>query len=175
VIVCDTYAVTPLLAGGQELNLVAADHQPFKARVLRSNPAHPFGPTLLEVPETVKIPGLRLDDKPTRLGDAVQVAVAAGTKTGISTGGVTEMIDATVNIAPIGPVTDLASLNAVVRSGASGAPVVDSTMSVRGFIVAGSEDEARPISFMFPCAGWSKFLRGETDTTVTRRKKKPKR
>ena len=175
VIVCDTFAVTPLLGAGQELDLMAADHQPFKARVLRSNRAHPFGPTLLEVPDAVKIPGLRLDDTPTRPGDAVQVAVAAGTRTGISTGGVTEMTDATVDIAPIGRVHDLASLNAVVRSGASGAPVVDGTMSVRGFIVAGSEDETRPISFMYPCERWSKFLRGGTDTTVPRRKKKSKR
>jgi hypothetical protein len=175
VIVCDAFAVAPLLAKGQDLDLIA-DHQPFKAHVLRTNRAHPFGPTLLEVPETVKIPGLRINATPARLGDAVQIAVAAGTKTGISTGAVTEMIDATVDIAPIGRVRDLASLNAVVRSGASGAPVVDATMSVRGFIVAGSEDETRPTSFMYPCHRWLKFLSGGgADTTAKRRKRNPKR
>jgi SIR2-like protein len=176
VIVCDAFAVAPLLGKVQDLDLIAADHQRFKARVLRTNRAHPFGPTLLEVPETVKIPGLRLNATLARLGDAVQIAVAAGTKTGISTGAVTGPIDATIPIAPIGPVRDLTSLNAVVRSGASGAPVVDATMSVRGFIVAGSEDETRPTSFMYPCHRWSKFLSGGgTDTTARRRKRKPKR
>jgi hypothetical protein len=176
VIVCDAFAVAPPLGNGQDLDLIAADHQPFKGHVLRTNRAHPFGPTLLKVPETVKIPGLCLNAKPARPGDAVQIAVAAGAKTGISTGAVTETIDGTVAIDPIGRVRDLTSLKAVVRSGANGAPVVDVTMSDRGFIVAGSEDEKRPTSFMYPCHRWSKFLAGAgTGTTAKRRKRNPKR
>jgi CheY-like chemotaxis protein len=157
IIVCDAFAADGLVGAGRELSLLAADHQRFKARVLRTDRAHPFGPMLLEVPESVKVPGLRLDTDPVRPGDVVQIAVAAGTQTGISTGQVNEKVSRTA-IAPIGEVRNLASLNALVRPGSSGAPVVDSAMSVRGFIVAGSQDETRPVSFMYPSEHWSNFV-----------------
>jgi S1-C subfamily serine protease len=175
VILCDAFAAAGLLGTGQELNLLAADQQSFKARVLRTNQAHPFGPMLLEVPDTVKVPGLRLNPDPVRSGDIVQIAVAAGTQTGISTGQVSEIVSSTA-IAPIGQVRDLASLNALVRPGASGAPVVDTAMSVRGFIVAGSQDETRPVSFMYPSEHWSNFVSGGgAGKAVKARKKRSKR
>jgi S1-C subfamily serine protease len=175
VILCDALAAAGLLGTGQELNLLTADQQSFKARVLRTNQAHPFGPMLLEVPDTVKVPGLRLNPDPVRSGDIVQIAVAAGTQTGISTGQVSEIVSSTA-IAPIGQVRDLASLNALVRPGASGAPVVDTAMSVRGFIVAGSQDETRPVSFMYPSEHWSNFVSGGgAGKAVKARKKRSKR
>ena len=80
IIVCDAFAADGLLGAGRELSLLAADHQRFKARVLRTDRAHPFGPMLLEVPESVKVPGLRLNTDSVRPGDVVQIAVAAGTQ-----------------------------------------------------------------------------------------------
>jgi hypothetical protein len=153
VIVCDAFAAAGLSGAGQALNLLAADQQSFKAPVLRTNQAHPFGPMLLEAPESVKVPGLRL----------------------ISTGQVSEKVSRTA-IAPIGQVRNLASLNALVRPGSSGAPVVDSAMSVRGFIVAGSQDETRPLSFMYPSEHWSNFVSGgKAGKIVKARKKRSKR
>jgi S1-C subfamily serine protease len=181
VIVCDAFAAAGLLGADRELNLLAADHQRFKARVLRTDRAHPFGPMLLDVPESIKVPGLHLDTGPVRAGEMVQIAVAAGAQTGISTGHVSEKVSRTA-IAPIGQVRNLASLQALVRPGASGAPVVDSAMSVRGFIVAGSQDETRPVSFMYPSEHWSNFVSDRkarktvsARKTVTTRKKRSKR
>ena len=174
VIVCDAFAVKALLGTRQELDLVGADHKPFTARMLRSNRGHPFGPTLLQVPDTVKIPGLRLTTEPVQLGEPVQIVVAAGKKTGLSTGAVTTAIEATIEIAPIGIVRDLSGLNAVVRSGASGAPVVDSAMRVIGFIVAGSEDEANPTSFMYPSQRWAKFLSNVNPRSLATSRRKPR-
>jgi hypothetical protein len=125
---------------------------------------------LLEVPESVKVPGLRLNPDPVRAGDTVQIAVAAGTQTGISTGKINEKVSKTA-IAPIGEVHNLTSLNALVRPGSSGAPVVDSAMSVRGFIVAGSQDETRPVSFMYPSENWSPFVSGGRPGRSVRRRK----
>lgn len=176
VIVCDSFAVAQFVGARQELDLMAADHRPFKAPVLRTNRGHPFGPTLLAVPDSVKMRGLRVDTRPAQPGEAVQIAVAAGETTGISAGAVTEVMGAPVDIAPIGPIGDLASLNAIVRSGASGAPVVDSTMAVRGFIVAGSSDEARPISFMYPIDRWRTVLSdGETEAVTPPRRRRSTR
>lgn len=164
-VVCDAFAVHPMIEARVELELISSDGRRHKARVLRTNGAHPFGPTLLEAPPTLEGPGLRVDTSPVKLGDVVQVAVAAGEKTGVSTGAMTATIETTIKIAPIGIVSDLASLNAVVRPGSSGAPVVDTTMAVRGFIVAGSTDEANPVSFIYPCQYWMDFVMGRTKSS----------
>jgi len=160
VVVCDAFAVQATAEKHAELELIVPDGHRYKARVLRTNGAHPFGPTLLEAPAGLKGPGLRIDASAVGFKEILQVAVAAGEKTGISTGLKTTAIDITAKIEPIGLVRDLAGVNAVVRPGSSGAPVVDKTMAVRGFIVAGSTNEANPLSLMYPCQYWMAFLSG---------------
>ncbi len=171
VIVCDTFAT----GAGDEFTLIARGDRPFKTRVVRINTAHPFGPTLLEAPESLRVPGLRLDAELLQPGEVVTTAVAAGAETGISRGIVTEGISTSVNIDPIGVVRDLVSLNCLVRPGASGAPVVDSKMSVRGFIVAGSMDESRPVSLMYPTNYWVQFLLDEKSTRSRKARGKAKK
>jgi hypothetical protein len=47
---------------------------------------------------------------------------------------------------------------------------------VRGFIVAGSQDETRPLSFMYPSEHWSNFVSGgKAGKIVKARKKRSKR
>ena len=167
VIVCDAYAVSGVVGAGSEVELIGSDGRRFKTHVERTNRAHVFGPTLLAVPDGLQGPGLRPSQSAVKPGDVVQVAVAAGDKTGVSTGAMTKTVETTVVIQPVGKVKDLASMDAFVRPGSSGAPVVDGTMTVRGFIVAGSTDEKNPHSFMYPAHYWTDFVTG-------RRRKPPK-
>jgi hypothetical protein len=160
VIVCDTFAVGHPSTGA-ELTLVAPHARRFSVRVLRTNTTHPFGPTLLEAPESLLAPGFAFNPSPPVINEVVQTAVAAGEKTGISTGVRSDTIEVTVRIEPLGNVHDLASLNLFARSGSSGAPVVDNALSVRGFIVAGGTDESHPISLMYPSRYWASFLTNE--------------
>jgi len=171
VIVCDAFAVGAFVDAGADVELIASDGRRFKTRVVRTNRAHAFGPTLLAVPDGMQGPGLRLNQSAVKPGDVVQVAVAAGEKTGVSTGAMTTGVEATVRIEPIGLVKNLASIDAFVRPGSSGAPVVDKTMTVRGFIVAGSTDEAHPISLMYPAQYWMDFVMGRTQPKKGRAKK----
>jgi len=178
VVVCDAFAVRPMIEASQGLELIASDGRRHKARVLRTNAAHPFGPTVLEAPAALEGPGLRVDASPMKAGDIVQVAVAAGEKTGISTGAITAAVETAIEIAPIGRVRHLVSMNAVVRPGSSGAPVVDNTMAVRGFIVAGSSDETNPASLMYPSWRWMDFVlgrKGNRPRTARVTKKRTKR
>ena len=172
VIVCDAFAVGRVVDTGSDIELIASDGGRFKTRVLRTNRAHAFGPTLLAVPDGLQGLGLRLDRSAVKPGDVVQVAVAAGEKTGISTGTMTESVETKVAIHPIGTVKDLASLEAFVRPGSSGAPVVDGTMAVRGFIVAGSTNEANPRSFMYPARYWMDFVTGRRPTLPKKKRVK---
>lgn len=165
VIVCDTFAVGGVVAAGSDIELIASNGRRFKTHVVRTNRAHVFGPTLLAVPDGLPGSGLRLSQSAVKPGDVVQVAVAAGEKTGVSTGAMTGSTKTTAVIEPLGKVKDLATVNAFVRPGSSGAPVVDEAMAVRGFIVAGSTDEANPLSFMYPARYWTGF--------VTRRRRRP--
>lgn len=142
------------------VTLLASDGRRFTTRVERINRAHPFGPALLAVPDGFTGPGLRLEASVAAPDDIVQVAVAAGEKTGVSTGAVTTAVDVTVSVDPIGRVNNLTSIEAFVRPGSSGAPVVDKRMAVRGFIVAGSTNEAKPHSFMYPTHQWIDFVTG---------------
>ena len=158
VIVCDTYASAPSITNG-EAELIASGGHRFKARVLRTADDHPFGPTILEPPAALQVPGLRLSRTAVKPGTVVQVLVAAGEKTGISTGTVTlARLDPLV-IAPIdGKVRDLAALECVVAPGSSGAPVVNDALAVLGFVVAGSMDANDPRSFFYPAQHWAAFL-----------------
>jgi len=164
VIVADGYAISSLLAASHRPVLELIDHKGrrYFAVQLRKHTAHPFGPVLFQAPDDLRAPGLRMDSSPIQPGDVVHVAVAAGEKIGVSTGAATSGIDQTINIAPIGSVRALASLNAVVRAGSSGAPVVDRAMALRGFIVAGGS-EANPVSFMYPTAHWMDFVLGRPE------------
>lgn len=171
VIVCD--AVRGLVKG-REIDLIASDGRRFTSRVLRTNRAHPFGPTLLTAPDELQGPGLRLKASPMDIGEILQVAVAAGEKTGVSTGATTTGIHVSIMIDPIGQVDDLAMMNAFVRPGSSGAPVVDQTMAVRGFIVAGSTDEANPHSLMYPTRYWVDFVTGRRRAPPKEKKRKPR-
>jgi hypothetical protein len=171
VIVCD--AVHGLVEGRAELDLIASDGRRFRSRVLRTNRAHPFGPTLLTAPDELHAPGLRLKASPMDIGEILQVAVAGGEKTGVSTGATTTGIHVTIMIDPIGQVSDLAMMNAFVRPGSSGAPVVDQKMAVRGFIVAGSKDEANPYSLMYPARYWADFVAGRRGARPEEKKRKP--
>ena len=164
VIVCDAFVVREIAGAVTNVELIASDGRRFKTHVERTNRAHVFGPTLLAVPEGLEGRGLRLSQSAVKPGDVVHVVVAAGEKTGVSTGAMKEAVEATVAIAPIGKVKNLASINAFVRPGSSGAPVVDGTMAVRGFIVAGSSDEANPLSFMYPAQYWIDFVTGRRHT-----------
>lgn len=117
--------------------------------------ANPFGPAVLEAPPELKMPGLRLDPGKAQPGLQVRVGVAAGERVGVS-GGTIRAVEQRQNIAPVRVVKGLTEIDCVVAPGASGAPVVDETMAVRGFIVAGSHD--RPPAYMFPATAWAQAL-----------------
>jgi hypothetical protein len=171
VIVCDTHAVSAFLAKGAELTLIATGGRRLRARVVRTARDHPFGPTLLAAPADLAGPGLALDRARLEAGKNAQAVVAAGEKTGISTAIVRETSGRAVRIEPIGPVRHLVSLDCFVRPGASGAPVVDADLRVRGFIVAGSSDPDRPISYMYPAAYWGRFAVENERAAGTRRRR----
>jgi len=64
-----------------------------------------------------------------------------------------------MKIAPIERMVEhLVALDCVVAPGSSGAPVVDDTMAVRGFIVAGSMDPDNPLSLAYPSEYWAAVL-----------------
>jgi hypothetical protein len=158
IIVGDTYAMSPSVKGGQ-VEIIAAGGQRFNARVI-GHAEHPFGPSLAEPPAELQVPGLRLSATPMKAGDRFQVVVQAGAKTGISSGKVRRLLPAPVDIQPIGAVKDLAELECFVAPGASGAPVVDDSLAVRGFIVAGSSDPDQPTSFAYTADHWAAALGG---------------
>jgi hypothetical protein len=178
-VLCDRFAAAPYVRRGA-LELVGPGGSRFRARVLGAGEAHAFGPMVLEAPPALQVPGLRVAAAALKPGQAIQVLVAAGEKTGISTGTVTKARLAPVPIAPIpDPVGDLAELACVVAPGSSGAPVVDDAMAVCGFIVAGSNDPRDPRSFAYPARHWVQSLapKARTATRVgssgTRRRRKP--
>ncbi len=175
VIVCDRYASAPHIKNGK-VAIIAAGGHTFKTKVVRSDNRHPFGPTILEAPDALQTPGLRLTATPLKPGAIMQVLVAAGEKTGISTGTVTKARLAPMDVPPIeGQVPNLAGLECVVAPGASGAPVVDDTMAVRGFIVAGSRDPQNPWSFAYPAQHWASLLAGQKGAKKQSRKKQSRR
>ena len=94
------------------------------------------------------------------IAKAMNASGHSGEKTGIATGKAVASTESTVDIAPIrGPVPHLVELEIAVAQGASGAPVVDSSFAVRGFIVAGSTDPNNPVSYMYPASRWAKSLK----------------
>jgi hypothetical protein len=140
----DPAAVTILTSSGRRLAT--------RARHLVTT--HPFGPWILEVPPELQTAGLRLGAEPLDPGETVHIAVAAGERVGLSTGKAVRAVEVELNIQPIGRVRDLVHIGAAVSPGASGAPVVDAGMRVRGFVVAGSSDPKHPDSYMYPARHW---------------------
>jgi hypothetical protein len=152
VIVTEGFSGGTLPAGDDKVTVVASDGRRLPTRLLRRDAAHPFGATLVEVPPGLKVPGLRLDATPLPRDLAVQVAVAAGERVGISSGRVADPGERQLEVAPVGRVGQLVAVECVVAPGSAGAPVVDDALAVRGYIVAGSTD--RPPSFMYPAPRW---------------------
>ncbi len=157
VIVTDVFPAGPDRAVGDQVNVTFADGRelalPIVARL-----DHPFGPVVLAPPPDVAVPGLRLAPATLGPGDRVTMAVAAGSATGLSTGTVTGVHLGAVDIAPLGSVSGLVEIRARVAGGSSGAPIVDDSMHVVGFVVAGSSDPDNPQTFMLPATQWADAL-----------------
>jgi hypothetical protein len=132
--------------------IVDAVGRRFESRVLQHHTLHPFGPLVLEVPSELVAAGLRLNPQAAENAMVVHTAVAAGERIGVSSGTVTSATEQSLQIAPIGPVAHLTQLKLATAPGSSGAPVTDSAFGVRGFIVAGSTDPDRPVTYMYPAS-----------------------
>jgi hypothetical protein len=72
------------------------------------------------VPPDLKVPGLRLDPTPLPRDLAVQVAVAAGERVGLSSGGVADPGERQLDVAPVGRVAGLVAVECVVAPGSAG-------------------------------------------------------
>jgi hypothetical protein len=149
--------VTPLVERNQ-VSIVGRDKLVRPTQVRAISESAPFGPALLEVPPEIQTPGLRVDARRLAPGEVMQVAIAAGEGTGISSGPIRKHEKA-VHVAPIGVVSGLVALACYVRPGSCGGPVVDRTLAVRGFIVAGTDDPDEPYSLADPSSRWIKFVR----------------
>lgn len=156
VIVADAYPTRPMIVNGRVK--IAASGKTYTAEVLNSDVGHPFGPVFLKPPPELQIATLFHNPAPLEIGRPISAGIAAGGKTGIASGTVSAQ-EATIAIDPIGQVPDLVQLQLAVAQGASGAPVVDDSFIVRGFIVAGSTDPNNPISYMYPASRWAKDLK----------------
>jgi hypothetical protein len=157
--ISDRYVTDSLTRKGGKLEIVDTRGRRHATSVIRHGP-HPFGPALLEVDDKFAGRGFRVDPRPTSPEDAVRVGVAAGQRTGVSSGTV-DQIDVAMEVPPVkGIVSNLATLKCAVAPGASGAPVVDDAFGVRGFIVGGSRDLEHPWSIMYPSAHWADWLAG---------------
>lgn len=169
VIVTDGYGGNIPFTANQA-TIVTSDNRRFDVAAIRREKSHPFGPLILEVPEELKVAGLVLDPKSPERGVSVRVGVAAGERVGISSGVIADPSQRRIEIAPIGRVEHLVAVECVTAPGASGAPVVDSSLAVRGFIVAGRTDG--PPSYMYPANRWADALEGKTGR---RRNRGPRR
>jgi hypothetical protein len=132
------------------------DGEAFTTRVKTLNTAHPFGPLVLDVPDDFEAIGLRLDTGSLTSDMAVRIGVSAGERIGITKGVITSPRVRTQAIAGVGDVPKLATVEATVKPGSSGAPIVDDSFAVRGFIVAGADDKAK--AFMYPASTWASVL-----------------
>ncbi len=158
VIITDGYAGNIASLDFDDVRIVTSDGSTLKTEVLRHVPDHPFGPLILRAPDSMNAAGLPLDPGPPAQRAEIQVAVAAGTRTGLSAGRVATGTEVALDIAPVGKVEHLVELKVAVAPGSSGAPVVDRQMGVKGFIVAGSTDPELPKSYMYPAGRWREAL-----------------
>ena len=140
-----------------QVTLVASGGRRLAARVLRRDDSHAFGPLLLEAPDALKVPGLRVDARRVARDLDVRVAVAAGERVGVSSGVIADPRKQRREVVPIGTVDKMVAIECVTAPGASGAPVVDGSVAVRGFVIAGGVD--RPPTFMYPAECWAPNLK----------------
>ena len=158
VIVADGWVGNTATLADGPVSIMSADGNRHSTGVLRTVRDHPFGPLLLGCPAALKVPGLRLSSAAAVPGSQVRAAIAAGERVGLASGSVATGLEVKVDIAPIGPVDHLVQVDAAVAPGSSGAPVVDEDMNVLGFIVAGSTDPDRPVSYVYPAARWARHV-----------------
>lgn len=154
VIVTDGYLAG---AGGfdpERITLVTGSGQRLTTRASHLGKGHPFSPWVLEAPAGLAARGLRASAEPLKKGEALQFAVAAGERTGLAPGTVLSGRAAAIDVNPLGRVPDLVHVRAFLAPGSSGAPAVDDNLAVRGFVAAGSDDEARPDTFVYPAGKW---------------------
>jgi hypothetical protein len=158
VIVADGYVYrTGYGLKNRKLRIMSSDGERFEATVKSLNKEHPFGPLILEVPATYDAVGLRLNRESLKADMPVTIGVAAGERIGISQGVIKNPAAKVISVQPVGQVKHLVAVEALVKPGASGAPVVNENFEVVGFIVAGSSD--RSPSYMLSAFHWE----GEVD------------
>lgn len=155
VIVTDAYSAR---AQGKTSKIsIRAGGRVFELKRIAEDP-HVFGPLIYAAPKDLAVPGLRFDGRPVKKGERVHFAIATGERTGIGSGTVAESHERTIRIEPVGPVANQVELEAFVAPGACGAPVVDESFAVRGFVTAGSSDASRPTTYMLPARRWKHML-----------------
>ena len=154
VIVTDGYLAG---AGGfdpERITLVTSSGLRLTTRASHLGTGHPFSPWVLEAPAGLKARGLRASAEPLKKGEVLQFAVAAGERTGLASGTVLSGRATPIDVSPLGRVTGLVHVRAFLAPGSSGAPAVDDGLAVRGFVAAGSDDEARPDTYVYPAGRW---------------------
>jgi len=166
-ILCDRFPLDQVRLG-QRVPVRTRDGEQWSLPVLRIVTERPFGPVLLEAPQQWTAHPVTVDPRPLSLGDAVSVVVFAGDRPGISTGALADVTHATVRIDPAGIVDGLVGLRLAVAPGSSGAPVVDASHRLRGFIVAGSQDQTHAVSFMEPASRWHTRLSRKESSPLRR-------
>jgi len=163
VIVADGYVLnTGYGVKNQRVMIMSSDGERFEATVKGKNKEHPFGPLILDVPAGLDTVGLRLNRESLKQDLPVTIGVAAGERLGMSKGIIRDPAPTVVNVMPLGDVKELVAVEALVKPGSSGAPVVNEEFEVLGFIVAGAMD--RLPSYMFPTYFWA----GAVDTRPRR-------
>ena len=168
VVVTDAYAAEAGAVNGS-MTIQTRDGRRLTAKVVGRH-KHVFGPIILERPADLLVPGLKLNAAPVLLDQSVRIGVAVGDRIGVSSGAPVDGVGARVKIEPVGVVENLVRIRASVAPGSSGAPVVDETFHVRGFIVAGGGETA----LMHPATDWAGALNASPavatgETTRTRR------
>ncbi|HEX3084412.1 MAG TPA: SIR2 family protein [Pyrinomonadaceae bacterium] len=136
-----------------------------------------FAPIILAAPKELQGPGLRIDATAVTAGLPIQIGVAVRHEMqnpvkparkpravkqskvafGLSSGTVINGDEKQMDLSGYhcGHAIELAC---AVAPGSSGAPVVDETMAVRGFVIGGKVDIHHPLSVMFPASRWAREL-----------------
>jgi len=159
-----------------KMKIMSSDGERFEATVKGLATKHPFGPLILDVPAGYDAVGLRLNRDPLKSDTPVTIGVAAGERIGMSRGMIRDPAPQGVSVQPLGNVRELVAVDAVVKPGASGAPVVSEDFEVLGFIVAGSSDQ--PPSYMLPASFWAGAVNNKpkraASNSSSRGRKKPR-
>jgi hypothetical protein len=170
-ILCDRFP-TGSKKVGTRVHVRTREGDDWQLPVRRELTDSPFGPVLLEAPERWTPHPVAVDDRPVAIGTKLRAAVFAGERPGISSGVASETTDTSVRIDPVGWVRGLVGLRLATAPGSSGGPVVDASLRLRGFIVAGSTDLRHAKSYMDPAERWYAALSASRPTS--RRRAKPR-